>query len=133
MKVTFTKVIRFKILSNAFYLVPLVLALYFHLWPTALLCFLVAAFGVRYHLHNESRRFLLLDSLSAWSLIGTNLVLCYLGDFRAPYFWIAFLFVLLAFLYSFYLERRGHYGLNHGLWHLYGALITLFCILTYAL
>lgn len=85
-----------------------------------------------YHLSNE-KKFLRLDSTSAWLLILSNLLLCYIGGFKAPYFWIAFLFLILALTYHYYLQRISQYSLNHGLWHLYGALITLFCILTVTL
>jgi hypothetical protein len=123
---------RFKVWSNTFYLAPLILALYWHLWPTAILTFAVAAFGSLYHVSNE-KHFLLPDSVSASLLVLSNFILCYLGDYKAPYFWIAVLFAVLAFVYHFFADRKGQYDLNHGLWHMYGALITLFCIFTFVL
>jgi hypothetical protein len=122
----------FKLWSNAFYLVPFAVALYWQLWPTAILSFCVGFFGLLYHLSGE-KRFLLADSVSAWLLIFSNLVLCYWGNFRAPYFWIALLFVALSVFYHYYPWPKKEYSLNHGLWHLYGSLITLFCIFTYLL
>jgi hypothetical protein len=123
----------YKVWSNAFYLIPFFVATYFELWPTAFLCLAVGVFGTFYHLHRESQRYLWPDRISAWLLIATNVALCYLGAFKAPYFWIALLFLALALFYDFYLERRGQYSLNHGLWHLYGSLITLFSIFTFVL
>jgi hypothetical protein len=111
---------------------PLILAAYWHLWPTVILILAVAGFGSLYHLSRE-KRFLLPDRISAILLIASNFILCYLGDYKAPYFWVAVLFALLSFLYHFYLQNKGQYDLNHGLWHMYGALITLFCIFTFAL
>ena len=119
--------------SNGFYLVPAVLAAQYQLWLTVIFSLGVALFGVLYHLSRE-KRFFLLDTSCAWLLIATNLVLCYLGGFQAPYFWIACLFLGLALFYHYYPWRRGaEYELNHSLWHLYGALITVFCILTFVL
>ena len=126
-----SQVAAFKVWSNVFYLVPLLLALYLHLWPTAVLVLAVISFGALYHFSNE-KRFLWPDRASAWLLISSNLVLCYLGGFRVPYFPIAVLFLLLSLFYHFYLERNGEYELNHGMWHLYGSLITLFCIFAFA-
>ena len=123
----------FKVWSNSFYLAPFFVALSYGLFVTALLCFGVGIFGTIYHLHHESKRYLIPDKLSSVLLIGTNLGLCYAGGFKAPYFWIALLFLGLALFYDFYLERRGQYSINHGLWHLYGSLITLFSVFTYAL
>jgi hypothetical protein len=130
--VTSLKRIPFKLSSNAFYIAPFVLAVYWHLWPSAVLILAVISFGCLYHLSNE-RYFFVPDRVSALLLIVWNLVLCYLGAFKAPYFWIAVLFALLSFLYHFYLQEKGQYDLNHGLWHLYGALITVFCIFTFVL
>jgi hypothetical protein len=126
------EMLKFKLWSNVFYLAPFAMAVYWQLWPTALLALCVASFGMLFHFYRE-KRYLLPDSFSAWLLIFTNLVLCYLGGFQAPYFWIALLFLLFALFYHFYPWKHSEYNLNHGLWHLYGALITLFCIFTYIL
>lgn len=129
----FVKVRPFKVWSNSFYLAPFIIAIYYGLFITAVLCLCVGIFGTIYHMHHESKKYLLPDQLSSVLLIGTNIGLCFAGSFQAPYFWIAFLFLWLALFYNYYLERHGQYSLNHGLWHLYGSLITLFCIFTYAL
>lgn len=122
----------FKFWSNVFYVIPLYLALHYFLLPTALFTFAVILLGVLYHFSNE-KKYYHLDNASALLLIATNLQLCYRGHFKAPYFWIALLFLILAFIYHFYLQKKNGYDLNHGMWHLYGALITTFCIFTYAL
>ena len=118
--------------SNLFYVAPLVVALYYGLYVTAYLSLCVVFFGIIFHLYKE-KKFLLPDRVSALLLIGTNLVLCYLGHFAFPYFYIALLFVFLAVFYDFYPTTKKDFDLNHGLWHLYGALITVFCILTISL
>jgi hypothetical protein len=118
--------------SNVFYLAPLTVALYWGLWITVFLCLCVAVCGILYHRSNE-KRYLIPDSASAWFLIASNLILCYLGSFTEPYFAIAFLFLCLALFYHYFPWTKKEYNLGHGLWHLYGALITLFCVFTYAL
>ncbi len=128
----FKNPLAFKVWSNVFYLPAFILASHYSLWVTAVLVAGVVSFGALYHLTNE-KRFFWPDMLCAYALIASNLYLCYVGQFQAPYFWIAFLFVLLAFMYHFYLQNKGQYSLNHGLWHLYGSLITIFCILTLVL
>jgi hypothetical protein len=123
---------RFKVWGNVSYLIPAALAMYWHLWLTAILCFVVAGFSTLFHLSGE-KRFSLPDTIFSWLLILSNLGLCYLGNFQAPYFWVAVLFLALALLYRYRPWTRREYSFNHGLWHLYGALITLFCIFTYVL
>jgi hypothetical protein len=129
----FSQLRPFKMWTNALYMVPLVLALQYGLYVTAVLCLAVAVFGLRYHFHHEGKRYLMPDQISSLFLIGTNLGLCYAGGFKAPYFYIALLFLGLALFYNYYLERKAQYSLNHGMWHLYGALVTMFCIFTYVL
>ncbi len=120
---------QFKVWSNIFYFPTFLLALYWQLPVTAFFIAAVVVFGTLYHLSHEKRWFLP-DAISAYLLIFTNLVLCYEGGFKAPYFWIALMFVALAFTYHYYLQQRGEYSFNHGMWHVYGSLITLFCIFT---
>jgi hypothetical protein len=123
---------NFKFLSNLFYLIPFAIAIHWHFWITAFLCLAIILFGTIYHFYKE-RWFFWPDSISAWALIFTNVELCYWGHFTIPYFWLVCFFVALACFQHFYLQEKNNYDLNHGLWHIYGALITLFCILTYAL
>jgi hypothetical protein len=106
--------------------------MYSHLLLTALLCLCVAVFGVMYHLSNE-KQYAVADKVSAWILIASNILLCYLGGFREPYFAIAFLFLCLAIFYYYFPWTKKEYALGHGLWHLYGSLITLFCVFTFLL
>lgn len=126
------KLRAFKVVSSFFYLFPAALAAYLGIWPTAFLSFCVALFGMLYHLYDE-KRFFWPDCISAWLLIATNLVLCALGSFQMPYFGIAFVFLLLALLYNCVIQYRGSYSRGHGLWHLFGALVTIFSILTFVL
>lgn len=122
------KTLSFKVWSNIFYLPTFILAAYYGLWVTTILVAGVVYFGVKYHLSNE-KHFLWPDRTAAYLLIASNFYLCYLAHFQAPYFWIAVLFVCLAFFYYFYFQGTELYSLNHGLWHMYGSLITMFCIL----
>ena len=122
--------LQFKNWSNAIYLVPLIVASYWHLWLTAVLSLCVALFGFLYHLSQEKRH-VVPDMIFAWSLIVSNVVLCYWGSFKEPYFAIAVLFLCLALFYRYFPWTKQEYDVSHGLWHVYGALITLFCIFTY--
>jgi len=118
------------IFSIFFYVIPLVVAGIFHLWLTLLFILGVIVFGVLYHMHHE-KKYLWADKFFAWALIISNLFIAYQGHFKSPYFWIASVFLVGA-LYFRSREREG-YEIHHSLWHLCGALITLFCIFTYAL
>lgn len=123
---------RYEVWSNTFYLVPLLMAglagMVFH----TIAIFAVFLFGLLYHLSRE-KRWGWIDNKAAWVLIAGNWAIVYLGKFSSPYFPVALLFLALALYYHYIAERKqfGGYGLNHGMWHLYGALITLFSLLTF--
>lgn len=123
-------VFLFKNLSSAAYLAPAGVAFFYGLYPTAILSVAVAGFGILYHLSNE-KKFLLLDFSFALLLILSNFILIYLGNFKAPYIWFVALFVVLSFWHYFFRQKHGSYEWHHGMWHVYGALITIFCIFTH--
>jgi signal transduction histidine kinase len=124
--------LKCKVWSNIFYLVPAIVGFSWGLWLTALLSLAVAFFGIFFHLSDE-KQWLLPDKTSAWLLIISNLVLCYQGHFKTPYFPIACLFLILSLFYHYFPWNKKEYNLGHGMWHLYGSLITLFCIFTLVL
>lgn len=123
---------RYEVWSNVFYIVPLGLAILsgmvFHMVSIGTVFF----FGLLYHLSRETK-YGWIDNKAAWVLIAGNWIIVYLGNFHFPYFPIAVLFLVLALYYHYIAKRKqfGGYGLNHGMWHLYGSLITLFSLLTF--
>ena len=121
---------HFKTWSSAFFAVPLFIAIYFHVWLTVALLVAVIVASTLYHLSKEER-YKQIDIVFAWSLILSNFLICYLGSFTLPYAAITFLLVIPAF-YA-YDKQKYNYDLNHGLWHLFSSLITIFSILTFAL
>jgi hypothetical protein len=116
--------LKSKVWSNASFAIPLAIALWHQLFFHAGLILLVCIFSSRYHLSDE-KRFGALDRIFTHALIAYNLYLCFLSDFRQPYFSLAALFVLVGF-YFFYVKKKDDYE-----WHMSSAIITLFCILAY--
>ena len=114
--------IKSAVWSNIFFLVPLGLAFYAHLLFCSLLILGAMVFSILYHL-SEQKKFALLDKVFAYAVIGYNFYLCYLSNFRQPYFYLALLFVIIG-LYFLYQKKKDDYE-----WHAAAALITIFCIL----
>ena len=115
-----------KVWSNAFFLIPLVISVYYKLFFYSLLIFLATIFSIMFHLSNE-KKFRILDKIFAYSVIGYNLYLCYLSKFKQPYFSLALLFVGIGFYFLYY-KNKDDYE-----WHASCAAISLFCILMYVL
>ncbi len=121
---------KFKLLSTFFFLLPLFLAIYFKIWISVLVLLCVITLCLIYHSKNE-KSLVNLDKILAWVLIIVNLYLCYLGEFRMPYFGIAILLVLISTYFMWFGKGKLGYNLSHGLWHLISSLITIFSILTF--
>jgi hypothetical protein len=123
--------LKFKNWSNLFFIIPLFLAAYFHLCFYATVILAITANSILYHFWDE-HKFVSSDYILAYSLIAVNLFYCWRGKFTYPYFYIALLFAIFALYLNFRkTNNKSSYDLNHGFWHIFSSLITLFSILTY--
>lgn len=120
---------KFKVWSNFFFLIPLAISGYFEIINHAILIAVVMFFSLIFHLNNE-KKWKRLDQIFAISLMVFNLYLFYLASFKQPHFLLAIFCVLAAF--SFYLtQKKTNYDRNHGMWHVWSAMITLLCVVAY--
>ncbi len=124
----YNKIMKFnsKIWSNLFFLAPLIISLYYSLFLYSILVFLLFIFSFLYHISGE-KKFLMADKIFAYLLIGSNLFLSYLSNFKEPYFLLAIVSVIFGF-YFFYIKKRDDYE-----WHFFCSMISLFCLLSYIL
>jgi len=118
--------IKSKVWSNAFFLIPLGFSLYYGLFLYAMIMLLALIFSTAYHWSSE-KKFALIDKILAYFVIGYNLYLCYLSNFKEPYFLIALMYVCIGFYFLYY-KNKDDYE-----WHASCALISLFCILAYVI
>ena len=114
-----------------FYLVPLAVSWYLHLVLVAFVLLMAILFSFAFHAFDE-REFILSDIDAALVIIIINLVLLYLGGFKPVLFVLIALLALVAIFIRFVLEGGNRGGTAHGFWHLFSALVTLLCILSYA-
>lgn len=123
--------LKFKNCSNLFFIIPLFLTAYFHLYFYTAVILIVISNSFLYHFWDE-QKFIYSDRVLAYLLIAVNLFYCWLGKFTYPYFYIALIFVGVALYFNFRkINDKTSYNLNHGLWHIFSSLITLFSILTF--
>ena len=122
---------KYKIWTNLFFLIPLGIAFFNHLYLYIFILIGVFANSLLYHFFNQ-KRYEYSDKIFAWLLMGTNLLYAVLGRFKFPYFLIALICVAISLHFYF---KKSHsskqYNINHGLWHTFSAIITLFCMLTF--
>ena len=113
-----------KVRSHIFFLVPLLIAVYHQLRIYTILIALVIIFSTAYHRSNE-KEYHIRDNIFAYGLIIYNLYICYLSQFKEPYFALALLFVIIGF-YFFFWKKRDDYER-----HISAAMVTMCCILAY--
>ena len=102
-----------------------------HLYFYGLVLLCVFVSSVLFHTYRE-KKFEILDRTFVWLLMGTNLFYIYLGHFKFPYFYLALLSVVIALHYYYTKNRnKGQYNIHHGTWHIFGAVITIFSMLTF--
>lgn len=119
-----------KIWSNVLYVLPLSLAVFYNLYLEAFFIILSTIASILYHLSREkNHKLFVIDNVCSLLLIGSNLYLCYLSDFKGPYFQLAMIFVLIAFYYYFKAQKN-NYPLHHSMWHIACAIITTFSVLS---
>ena len=123
---------RFAVWSNVFYLVPVVLALYFHLVWVAFVVSLLFLFSSAFHIMGE-REFVRTDIAVAATIAILNIALLFLGGVKLLLLSAVLILVGVALGIRFVVERGNRGGIAHGFWHLTAAAITSLCLLSYAL
>ena len=123
---------RFAVWSNLFYLVPIVLALYFHLALVAFIVLLLFLLSSAFHVLGE-REFIRLDVAIATTVVMVNVLLLYFSEFNSRFLPAVLALTVIAFGIRFIIERGDRGGTAHGFWHLIAAAITSLCLLSYAL
>lgn len=118
---------RLALWSTFFFLVPWALAWSLKLAALGSILTAVIAFSYLYHLRH-GRLMRALDAAFAVLLMSAHLVLCVLGRFALPYFAFVVLFAPIAVF--FYFRREGR-DLNHALWHLFSAAVSVSAQLTF--
>ncbi len=120
--------ISFSLISNAFFIIPAIIAIQKSLFAYAALLVLAMIVSIIYHASNE-KILAKTDRLFAVCVIFANLTIFYLSGFSEPYFMIALVFVFIAFYFFF--KAKKSYDVYHGLWHLASVIITLMAVLSY--
>ncbi|MFC1648175.1 hypothetical protein ACFL1B_01820 [Nanoarchaeota archaeon] len=115
--------------SNAFFIIPIVIALLLGMIHYAILVSIILILSVFYHT-SENSVFVVLDWASALFLITFNFILFLLGRFNDIYAYIIIPFTLITLFFNYREEKQG-YVMNHAIWHILSAILTGLCILTF--
>ena len=125
------QVYKYKIWTNVFLLIPMMIAFSNHLYFYSIILPCLFVSSILFHTYRE-KKFEMLDRTLVLLLMGTNLFYIYLGHFKYPYFYLALISVVLAFRFYFLKNQtKGQYNIHHGTWHIFGAIITIFSMLTF--
>ncbi len=120
---------QIKFWSNIFFLVPLVFAIAYNVFWYAIIQGLVFIISSYFHFHHE-KRIEYIDVTSSTSLMLANFILLFKGHWILPYSITAIVFAITAIF--FYSRQFKHgYNFNHGLWHIFSAGVSFFCVATF--
>ena len=116
--------------SNFFFLIPLIIAVVYHLFWYAVILLVVFLVSYDFHFLHETRNIYYLDVIFSSILMLSNCILLFLGYFLLPYSIFAVISALVALV--FYFRRSKHdYRINHSLWHIFSAAVCLFCLMAF--
>jgi hypothetical protein len=116
--------------SNFFFLIPLIIAVAYHLYWYSVVLLVVFIVSYDFHLFHEAKNVYYLDVVFSSILMLSNFGLLLTGHLKTPYSILALFSALIALL--FYFRRSKHdYYINHSLWHIFSAVVCIFCLITY--
>ncbi len=116
--------------SNFFFLIPLIIAIIYHLYWYAIILLVVLIVSYDFHLFHETKKVYYLDVIFSSILMLSNFGLLLMGHLNIPYSIWAIISVFLALV--FYFRRSKHdYYINHSLWHIFSAGVCFFCLVAY--
>ena len=122
---------QIKFWSNLFFLIPLALAIsYGILWYSVVIgvVFFISSY---FHFHHE-KRIEYVDVTTSTLLMLSNLILLFKGHWVLPYSLTALVCAVVALGFYFY-QNKGSKGYNfyHGIWHIFSAGVSFFCVATF--
>ena len=124
-------ILKIKFWSNFLFLLPLLFAVFYKVALYIPIIGTVFIISSIYHYSNE-KILVTIDMAFALLLIFANFVLLFMGGILSPFALSALTLALLAGYFYFRQTKHG-YDLNHGLFHVFSALISIFSILTFTL
>jgi hypothetical protein len=122
---------KIKFWSNLLFLLPLLFAVFYKLALYIPVIAIVIIISSIYHYSNE-KMLVNTDMFFALLLIFANFTLIFSGTILSPFSISAFTCALLAG-YFYYRQQKHGYDLNHGLFHIFSALISIFSILAFTI
>lgn len=124
-------ILQIKFWSNLFFLIPLVFSISHNLYWYSVVIGLVFVVSSYFHLHDE-KKIEYIDITTSTILMISNFILLFQGKWIVPYSIIAVLCAIIALGFYFY-QHKGLRGYNfyHGMWHIFSAAVSFFCVLTF--
>jgi hypothetical protein len=123
------KVRQLKFWSNIFFLIPFAFAVSYEVWWYSVIIGIVFIISSYFHF-NEEKKLEYVDVASSTTLMASNFILLFKGYWVLPYSMIAIGCAIIAIFFYFRQFKHG-YDLNHGLWHIFSAGVSFFCVATF--
>lgn len=118
---------KFQFWSNLFFLIPFIYSLMYRVWWYSVVILFATLISFMYHFNKKNKFSLYLDLFFSIVLILSNTFLLFLGSWKMPYGLLALIFAIIALVFYFIKNKR-NLDIDHALWHLFSALVSLFCL-----
>ncbi len=118
-----------KFWSNIFFIIPFAFAISYKIWWYGIIIGAVFVISSIFHF-NKEKKFVFIDVTSSTILMASNFILLFSGHWIVPYSLIAVVCAVIAIFFYFRQYKHG-YNLNHGLWHIFSAGVSFFCVATF--
>ncbi len=120
---------QMKFWSNIFFLIPFAYAVSYEVVWYSIVIGIVFIISSYFHF-SEEKKLIYVDVVSLTVLMASNLILLFKGYWTLPYSLVAIGCAVIAIF--FYSRQFKHgYDLNHGLWHIFSAGVSFFCMATF--
>ncbi len=120
---------QIKFWSNLFFLIPLAFAISYNVYWYSVIIGLTFIISSYFHFHHE-KRIAVIDVTSSTTLMLANFILLFNGHWVLPYSVIAIICAIIA-LGFYFRQDKGGYNVYHGMWHIFSAGVSFFCVATF--
>lgn len=119
-----------KVLSNMFFLIPFYVSINYNVYWYSIIIGTVFIISSLFHFYNENKVLFYFDVIFSSIIMLSNFILLFLGHWILPYSIFAIICVLIALIFYFKQNSKS-YNIDHSMWHIFSALVSLFCLLTF--
>jgi hypothetical protein len=124
------QIIKMKFWSNIFLIIPFYISINYNLYWYSVIIVIVFITSLIFHFYDEHKIIFYFDVVFSSIVMLSNFILLFLGHWILPYSIFAIICALIALIFYFKQNSKS-YNIDHSMWHIFSALVCIFCLLTF--